>query len=69
MAKRLVVCCDGRWNRADQPSKTNVTKIALSVRPVADGVEQRVYYRSGVGTRRWERLRGGTFDMRFTALG
>lgn len=61
MAKRLIVCCDGTWNVADQPSKTNVTKVALSVRPRADGVEQRVYYHSGVGTRRWERLRGGAF--------
>jgi uncharacterized protein (DUF2235 family) len=29
MAKRLVVCCDGTWNFADQPSRTNVTKVAL----------------------------------------
>ncbi|MFI1734236.1 DUF2235 domain-containing protein [Streptomyces acidicola] len=64
MAKRLIVCCDGTWNLADQPSKTNVTKVALSVRPrSAAGVEQRVYYHSGVGTRRWERLRGGAFGL------
>ncbi|WP_255951270.1 DUF2235 domain-containing protein [Streptomyces odontomachi] len=61
MAKNLVVCCDGTWNFADQPSMTNVTKIALAVRPQADGVGQRVYYGSGVGTRRWERLGGGAF--------
>ncbi|GGR32115.1 DUF2235 domain-containing protein [Streptomyces netropsis] len=63
MAKRLIVCCDGTWNLADQLSKTNVTKVALAVRPRAAGVEQRVYYHSGVGTRRWERLRGGAFGM------
>ncbi|MGW5974734.1 DUF2235 domain-containing protein [Streptomyces sp. NPDC055186] len=63
MAKRLIVCCDGTWNLADQPSKTNVTKVALAVQPRAAGVEQRVYYRSGVGTRRWERLRGGAFGV------
>ncbi|WP_346766299.1 DUF2235 domain-containing protein [Streptomyces sp. Tu 4128] len=64
MAKRLVVCCDGTWNFADQPSKTNVAKVALSVRPEsAAGVEQRVYYHSGVGTRRRERLRGGAFGV------
>jgi uncharacterized protein (DUF2235 family) len=63
MTKRLIVCCDGTWNVADQPSKTNVTKLALSVRPHTAGVEQRVYYHSGVGTRRWERLRGGAFGM------
>jgi uncharacterized protein (DUF2235 family) len=62
MAKRLVVCCDGTWNVADQPSKTNVAKVALSVRcgSVA-GAEQCVYYHSGVGSRRGERLRGGAF--------
>ncbi|MGY3206212.1 DUF2235 domain-containing protein [Streptomyces sp. TE5632] len=64
MAKRLVVCCDGTWNFADQPSRTNVAKVALSVRqgPTA-GKEQRVYYHSGVGTQRWERLRGGAFGV------
>lgn len=62
MAKRLVVCCDGTWNFADQPSKTNVAKVALSVLPgFAAGKEQRVHYHSGVGTRRRERLRGGAF--------
>lgn len=61
MAKNLVVCCDGTWNLADQPSKTNVTKVALAVRPGVDGVEQRVYYGSGVGAHRGERLRGGAF--------
>ncbi|MFH8977014.1 DUF2235 domain-containing protein [Streptomyces sp. NPDC017890] len=62
MAKRLVVCCDGTWNFADQPSKTNVAKVALAVRSGA-GAEQRVYYHSGVGTHRRERLRGGAFGV------
>lgn len=62
MAKRLVVCCDGTWDTAEQPYKTNVTKVAESVRPgLADGKDQRVYYGSGVGTRRFERYRGGAF--------
>ncbi|MGY6025349.1 DUF2235 domain-containing protein [Streptomyces spinosirectus] len=61
MAKRLVACCDGTWNLADQPSKTNVTKLALSVLPVHAGTEQRVYYQSGVGTHGWDRLPGGAF--------
>ncbi|POX56343.1 hypothetical protein C3489_06245 [Streptomyces sp. Ru71] len=64
MAKRLVVCCDGTWNFADQPSKTNVAKVALSVRQgSAAGKEQRIYYHSGVGTQRSERLRGGAFGV------
>lgn len=64
MAKRLVVCCDGTWNFADQPSKTNVAKVALALRPGStDGKEQRVYYHSGVGTQRRERLRGGALGV------
>ena len=62
MARHLVVCCDGTWNRADQSYKTNVAKVALAVRQhTADGTEQRVYYHSGVGAQRPERLRGGAF--------
>ncbi|MFB8773831.1 DUF2235 domain-containing protein [Streptomyces broussonetiae] len=64
MAKRLVVCCDGTWNFADQPSKTNVAKVALSVIPgTAAGREQRVCYHGGVGTHRRERVRGGAFGV------
>ncbi|MFF1722727.1 DUF2235 domain-containing protein [Streptomyces sviceus] len=64
MAKRLVVCCDGTWNLADQPSKTNVAKVALAVRRrSAVGTEQRVCYHSGVGTNRREKLRGGAFGV------
>jgi uncharacterized protein (DUF2235 family) len=69
MPKRLIVCCDGTWNTADQaiagrPSPTNVTKLALSIASEdSAGVRQRVYYHSGVGTSRWERLRGGAFGV------
>jgi uncharacterized protein (DUF2235 family) len=69
MPKRLIVCCDGTWNTADQaiagrPCPTNVTKFAVSI-AAADsaGVRQRVYYHSGVGTSRWERLSGGAFGV------
>src|SRR6516165_301666 len=63
MPKRLVMCCDGTWNFADQKSPTNVTKVALAIAATdrTDGREQRVFYHSGVGTKRWERLRGGAF--------
>ncbi|MEU0411160.1 DUF2235 domain-containing protein [Streptomyces griseorubiginosus] len=64
MARHLVVCCDGTWNRADQSHKTNVSKVALAVRRrTAVGTEQRVYYHSGVGAQRPERLRGGAFGL------
>ncbi|WP_030619903.1 DUF2235 domain-containing protein [Streptomyces fulvoviolaceus] len=60
MAKRLVVCCDGTWNVANQRYRTNVAKVAEAVRPVsADGTEQRVSYLDGVGTKWSEKLRGG----------
>lgn len=69
MAKSLVVCCDGTWNTPDQRSgdastPTNVTKVALAVSARgAGGREQRTFYHPGVGTRRWERLRGGAFGF------
>jgi uncharacterized protein (DUF2235 family) len=67
--KRLIVCCDGTWNTADQaisghPSPTNVTKLALSLAAEdAAGARQCVYYHPGVGTSRWERLSGGAFGV------
>jgi uncharacterized protein (DUF2235 family) len=69
MAKRLVVCCDGTWNRPDEtrdgiPAPTNVSKVALGVaREGSDGTPQLVHYEAGVGTRRWERIRGGAFGF------
>ena len=66
MAKRLVVCCDGTWNRPDQPSgsPTNVSKLALGLaREDGEGGPQLLFYQRGVGTRRFERLRGGAFGV------
>jgi uncharacterized protein (DUF2235 family) len=54
--KRIVICCDGTWNSPDEmenglPAQTNVVKVAQAVKPVAeDGVMQRMYYDTGVGT-------------------
>ena len=69
MPKRLIVCCDGTWNTADQatsghPSPTNVTKLALSLASEdAEGARQCVYYHPGVGTSPRERLTGGAFGV------
>jgi type VI secretion system (T6SS) phospholipase Tle1-like effector len=74
MSKRLVVCCDGTWNTADQaiagePCPTNVAKLALSIAPEdSDRARQCVYYHRGVGTGRWERLRGGAFGLWFPGV-
>lgn len=66
--KRLVICCDGTWNRADQVTDgvacpTNVVKLALQVSAHdASGVPQLVYYDQGVGTGNLvDRLTGGAF--------
>jgi len=69
MAKRLVVCCDGTWNRPDQlkhgvPTATNVSKLALGVaREDAKGIRQLLFYQHGVGTQRFERIRGGALGF------
>lgn len=51
MRKRLVICCDGTWNRHDDPFPTNVYKLRNLLLPDAPGgMPQAVYYDSGVGT-------------------
>jgi uncharacterized protein (DUF2235 family) len=66
--KRLVLCCDGTWNRADQeqsgtPCPTNVVKLAYRVAKVgATGISQIIFYDQGVGTgNAVDRLSGGAF--------
>ena len=67
--KRLVVCCDGTWNKPEQLSKgmlapTNVSKLALAIAREDDaGTRQLVHYQRGVGTRAWERIRGGALGI------
>jgi uncharacterized protein (DUF2235 family) len=64
MSKRLVVCCDGTWNTAEQSSPTNVTKVygALSSEDHV-GTKQCKFYHPGVGVKRSERLIGGIFGF------
>jgi uncharacterized protein (DUF2235 family) len=67
VSKSLVVCCDGTWDIADQLAPTNVTKISLGVAPKGpEGHEQRTYYHRGVGTGRFDRIRGGLFGFGFS---
>jgi uncharacterized protein (DUF2235 family) len=66
--KRLVVCCDGTWNKPDNENVTNVEKIARTVQSdpsATGGVYQLVYYISGVGAGSYEadRLLGGAFGF------
>lgn len=55
MSKRLIVLCDGTWNKAENLDRgkrkpTNVMKMLRAIRPVtADGTVQVTYYDEGVG--------------------
>jgi uncharacterized protein (DUF2235 family) len=68
--KRLVLCCDGTWNSADQesngePCPTNVVRLGYRVaKRDAAGVPQIVYYDQGVGTgNSIDRLTGGAIGQ------
>lgn len=60
MGKRLIVFCDGTWNKADAPAVTNVCKLRDAV---VESERQHVHYEPGVGTKPWERIRGGAFGV------
>lgn len=61
--KRLVVCCDGTWQRLDNPYPTNVLKLAQAIRLVGKtGINQIVHYDNGIGTGDvLDRYGGGAF--------
>ena len=66
--KRLVVCCDGTWNKPDNESITNVEKMARTVQSdpgATGGTYQLVYYVSGVGAGSYaaDRMLGGAFGF------
>ena len=66
--KRLVVCCDGTWNKPDSQTVTNVEKIARTVQSdprATGGAYQLVYYVSGVGAGSYavDKLLGGAFGF------
>ncbi|WP_316176324.1 DUF2235 domain-containing protein [Bradyrhizobium sp. SZCCHNRI1073] len=56
--KRIAIFLDGTWNTVND--NTNVWRLrALCAPKGADGVDQAIYYNSGVGTRFGEKIRGG----------
>lgn len=62
MKKKLVVFCDGTWNKPDQQAPTNVTKLFEAIcQDDVGGVPQIVHYVQGVGTRWFDRVVGGAF--------
>ena len=71
MAKRLIVCFDGTWNRPDNNSdvtkrvETNVVRLYDSIVQGAlpDGAVQTKWYDTGVGTNWYDRVAGGAFGF------
>ena len=71
--KRIVLLCDGTWNRPDDRFPTHVAALQLAIpRQAADGTEQRVVYMPGVGTgkrhdtwigKQWDRFVGGGLGL------
>src|SRR4051812_2972228 len=65
--KRIVLCCDGTWNRADavkegEATPSNVVRAAYLVAKAASGGPQVVWYDQGVGTgNSLDRISGGAF--------
>jgi uncharacterized protein (DUF2235 family) len=69
-SKRLIVFCDGTWNKEDQksqngqPCPTNVLRLfELTRTDDGDGRPQIVHYVRGVGNRWDERVTGGGFGL------
>jgi uncharacterized protein (DUF2235 family) len=53
--KRIVICFDGTWNKAEQGAPTNVRRLSELI----DRTEEQLkWYDEGVGTGQWEKLRG-----------
>ena len=59
----LVMCFDGTWNRADAPHPTNVAMTRSAAAAPERFVPAHVYYDEGVGTGRFDRLRGGVVGL------
>ena len=62
--RNITLCFDGTWNSDDRASPTNVVKTNQAVLPQsAAGMPQLRYYDRGVGTGRFDRVRGGVVGL------
>src|SRR5438477_9897983 len=71
--KRLVLLCDGTWDRATRKSPTNVRKLSNALADTgttADGssIAQLCEYIEGVGTSFFDRLPGGVFGVGISGM-
>ncbi|MGM4886651.1 DUF2235 domain-containing protein [Tardiphaga sp. 20_F10_N6_6] len=61
-AKRIAVFLDGTWNTVHD--NTNVWRLRALTAPIgSDGVEQKIFYNSGLGTRTGQKISGGMFGI------
>ncbi len=70
MSKTIIISFDGTWNTPDSNpevdgnSSTNVWKIHDAILPAdANGREQNKWYEKGVGTKWYNKIRGGAFGV------
>jgi uncharacterized protein (DUF2235 family) len=56
--KRIVIFADGTWNSPEKGLATNVLQMARGIKPMANNIEQVVFYDWGVGTDR-KKIAGG----------
>lgn len=64
MQRNLALFFDGTWNQREEDDaalNTNVLRMYSAVRPVHEGRVQLAKYIEGVGTRWYDRIRGGAF--------
>jgi uncharacterized protein (DUF2235 family) len=62
--RNIVLCFDGTWNSDDRASPTNVVKTFQALPgSTAAGTRQIRYYDRGVGTGRFDRVRGGVVGL------
>ncbi len=61
--KRLIICCDGTWQKLTSPYPTNVVKIAQAVKATcSQKIPQLVFYDEGIGTENpIAKILGGAF--------
>lgn len=58
--RRIIVCCDGTWNRPESRRETNVVRLVRAIAPDDQGTAQIVHYHQGVGTGNFiDRIAGG----------
>lgn len=69
MSRNIIISFDGTWNTpdrapsADGDASTNVWKLHQAILDQADGQQQLKWYGTGVGTRWYDKLRGGVFGV------